>query len=111
MDIFLLEAILNGLLLGGVLALLSLGLNLIFGVIDVVWIAYAELVMVGMYIIYWVHIVHGLPLVVAVAAAISGPSLPAPIVAAAVIVAELCRSPLSPTPSQQDPFVLLPNLA
>jgi branched-subunit amino acid ABC-type transport system permease component len=39
MDIYLLEAIINGLLLGGVLALLALGLNLIFGVIDVVWIA------------------------------------------------------------------------
>ena len=38
MDIYLLEAIINGLLLGGVLALLALGLNLIFGVIDVVWI-------------------------------------------------------------------------
>src|SRR5439155_1209408 len=47
-DIFLLEAILNGLLLGGLLALLSLGLNLIFGVIDVVWICYAELIMCGM---------------------------------------------------------------
>ena len=41
-DIFLLEAVINGLLLGGVLALLSLGLNLVFGVIDVVWICYAE---------------------------------------------------------------------
>ncbi len=49
MDIYLLEAIINGLLLGGVLALLALGLNLIFGVIDVVWIAYADLVMCGMY--------------------------------------------------------------
>jgi branched-chain amino acid transport system permease protein len=29
-------------------ALLSLGLNLIFGVIDVVWICYAELIMLGM---------------------------------------------------------------
>ncbi|MBL8325428.1 MAG: hypothetical protein JNJ89_10780, partial [Rubrivivax sp.] len=48
-DIFFLEAVLNGLLLGGLLALLSLGLNLIFGVIDVVWICYAELIMVGMY--------------------------------------------------------------
>ena len=48
-DVFLLEALINGILLGGVLALLSLGLNLIFGVIDVVWICYAELVMVGMY--------------------------------------------------------------
>src|SRR5437773_4865396 len=48
-DIFLAEAILNGLLLGGLLALLSLGLNLVFGVIDVVWICYAELIMIGMY--------------------------------------------------------------
>ncbi|HTP83537.1 MAG TPA: branched-chain amino acid ABC transporter permease [Alphaproteobacteria bacterium] len=70
MDIFLLESALNGLLLGGVLALLSLGLNLIFGVIDVVWIAYAELVMVGMYVIYWLHVVHGLPLALAGLAAI-----------------------------------------
>jgi branched-chain amino acid transport system permease protein len=49
LDIFFLEAILNGLLLAGLLALLALGLNLIFGVIDVVWICYAELVMIGMY--------------------------------------------------------------
>ena len=48
-DIFLLEAIVNGVLLGGILALLALGLNLIFGVIDVVWICYAELIMIGMY--------------------------------------------------------------
>ena len=48
-DIFLLEAVLNGILLGGLLALLSLGLNLIFGVIDVVWICYAEMIMIGMY--------------------------------------------------------------
>ena len=47
-DIFLLEAVLNGILLGGLLALLSLGLNLIFGVIDVVWICYAEMIMIGM---------------------------------------------------------------
>ena len=49
LDIFFLEAVLNGILLAGLLALLALGLNLIFGVIDVVWICYAELVMVGMY--------------------------------------------------------------
>jgi branched-chain amino acid transport system permease protein len=52
MDIYFLEAILNGVLLAGLLALLALGLNLVFGVIDVVWICYAELVMVGMYGIY-----------------------------------------------------------
>jgi branched-chain amino acid transport system permease protein len=55
LDIFFLEAVLNGLLLAGLLALLALGLNLIFGVIDVVWICYAELVMIGMYGIQVVH--------------------------------------------------------
>ena len=64
-DIFLLDAVLNGLLLGGLFALLSLGLNLIFGVIDVVWISYAELMMVGMYAIYWSHTIMGLPLTLA----------------------------------------------
>jgi branched-chain amino acid transport system permease protein len=55
LDIFFLEAVLNGVLLAGLLALLALGLNLVFGVIDVVWICYAELVMVGMYGIYYAH--------------------------------------------------------
>jgi branched-chain amino acid transport system permease protein len=64
-DIFLLESVLNGLLLGGLLALLSLGLNLIFGVMDVVWICYAELIMVGMYAVYYFHVVFGWPLVLA----------------------------------------------
>ena len=36
LDVYLLEALINGVLLGGVLALISLGLNLVFGVIDVV---------------------------------------------------------------------------
>ena len=62
MDIYLLEAIINGILLGGVLALLALGLNLIFGVIDVVWIAYADIVMCGMYVIYFLYAQYGVPL-------------------------------------------------
>ena len=60
-DIYLLEALVNGILLGGVLALLALGLNLIFGVIDVTWICYAELVMIGMYGMYYMFSVYGLP--------------------------------------------------
>jgi branched-chain amino acid transport system permease protein len=61
-DIFLLEAVVNGILLGGILALLALGLNLVFGVIDVVWICYAELIMLGMYAVYYGHSVYGWPL-------------------------------------------------
>ncbi|MGH7373278.1 MAG: branched-chain amino acid ABC transporter permease [Candidatus Rokuibacteriota bacterium] len=65
LDIYLLEALINGVLLGGVLALLSLGLNLIFGVIDVVWICYAELIMLGMYAMYFLYVVYHVPIGVA----------------------------------------------
>ncbi len=64
-DIYLLEAMINGVLLGGVLALLALGLNLIFGVIDVVWICYAELVMMGMYGMFYLVSVYHVPFVIA----------------------------------------------
>jgi len=69
-DIFLLEAVLNGLLFGGVLALLALGLNLVFGVIDVVWICYAELMMIGMYSVYFLYSGYGVPLFLAFGACI-----------------------------------------
>jgi branched-chain amino acid transport system permease protein len=69
-DIYLLEAVLNGLLLGGLLALLSLGLNLIFGVIDVVWICYAELIMCGMYAVYYLHVQYHWPLLFAMPCAV-----------------------------------------
>jgi branched-chain amino acid transport system permease protein len=59
--IFLAEAAINGILLGGILALLALGLNLIFGVIDIVWIAYVDLVMLCMYLVYFLVQVYGWP--------------------------------------------------
>src|SRR5215467_9502310 len=63
--LFLLEAVINGVLLGGVLALLALGLNLIFGVIDIVWIAYVDLVMLCMYAMYFLVTVYHWPIVLA----------------------------------------------
>jgi branched-chain amino acid transport system permease protein len=69
-DVFLLEAVINGILLAGVLALLSLGLNLVFGVIDVVWICYAELIMLGMYAMYFLYTAYHLPSLVAAAISI-----------------------------------------
>jgi branched-chain amino acid transport system permease protein len=53
-----------------VLALLALGLNLVFGVIDVVWICYAELMMIGMYTVYFLYSVYGVPLFIAFAACV-----------------------------------------
>jgi branched-chain amino acid transport system permease protein len=48
MDI-LLQLIANGLLLGGVFALISIGLTLIFGIVRVVNFAHGEMLMVGLY--------------------------------------------------------------
>jgi len=74
-DVFLLETVLNGILFGGVLALLALGLNLVFGVIDVVWICYAELMMIGMYAVYYLHTVYEVPLLISMAFGIAAVSL------------------------------------
>jgi len=93
-DIYLLEAVINGLLLGGVLALLALGLNLIFGVIDVVWIAYADLVMCGMYAVYWLH-VFGWPLWAASAVAIAGVAVLGLLVHLLIIAPVLRAAPIN----------------
>ncbi len=95
-DIYLLEAVINGILLGGVLALLALGLNLIFGVIDVVWIAYADLVMCGMYVLYWLYVDLGWPLPLACAAAIVGVAALGVLVHLLVIAPILGSAPINP---------------
>jgi branched-chain amino acid transport system permease protein len=93
MDIFLLEALINGLLLGGVLALLALGLNLIFGVVDVVWIAYAELVMCGMYVVYWLYAFYHWPLPLAFLLAIAA------VAGSGVLVHQLIIAPILGSPA------------
>jgi branched-chain amino acid transport system permease protein len=95
MDIYLLEAIINGILLGGVLALLALGLNLIFGVIDVVWIAYADLVMCGMYGVYWLYVGFGWPLLLACAVAIVGVAVLGVLVHVLIIAPILSSAPFN----------------
>ncbi len=47
------QALLNGILLGGIYALYSAGFSLIFGVMGVVNIAHGELVMLGAFTTYW----------------------------------------------------------
>ncbi len=49
----LLQAILDGLMLGGVYAVISIGLTLVFGVISIVNFAQAQFLMVGMYVAYF----------------------------------------------------------
>lgn len=95
LDIYLLEALLNGVLLGGVLALLALGLNLIFGVIDVVWICYAELIMLGMYSMYYLYSVYHLPFVLAALISIGGVGVLGVILHVVVIQPLLTAAPIN----------------
>jgi len=62
----LLNALINGILLGGVLALLAFGLNLIFGVVKIIHMAYGQFVMLGFYIIYFFCATLGLPITMSV---------------------------------------------
>ena len=58
------QAVINGLLIGGIYALVSIGVTLIFGVVKVVNFAQGEIVMVGMYISYFMATTFGIdPLV------------------------------------------------
>jgi len=49
------EALINGLLFGGVCALVALGLNLLFGVARIVNLAHGEIIMLGMYGVFWIY--------------------------------------------------------
>src|SRR5437879_8231260 len=94
-DVFLLEALINGILLGGVLALLSLGLNLVFGVIDVVWICYAELIMLGMYGMYFLYAQYDVPFLLAALICIGGVAVLGVVLHLAVIQPLLGTPPIN----------------
>lgn len=72
MDTFL-QVVANGLMLGGLFAIVAVGLTLIFGIVKVVNFAHGEFLMVGMYLSYLLTIglgVHPYVTVVAVAPAL-----------------------------------------
>ncbi len=54
------QAIVNGILIGGVYSLASVGLNLIFGVVKIVNFAHGEFIMLGMYSTYWSWALFGI---------------------------------------------------
>ena len=67
------QAVVNGLLIGGIYALVSIGVTLIFGVVKIVNFAQGEFVMIGMYISYWLATLIHLDPVVSLA--VSMPAL------------------------------------
>jgi branched-chain amino acid transport system permease protein len=58
------QAVINGLLIGGIYALVSIGVTLIFGVVKIVNFAQGEFVMIGMYITYFLATQFGMDPVV-----------------------------------------------
>lgn len=60
MEITILQLIINGLLLGGIYALISIGLTLIFGVLEIVNFAHGEFLMLAMYASYFLFQFYGI---------------------------------------------------
>src|SRR6201998_4206183 len=54
------QAVINGLLIGGIYALVSIGVTLIFGVVKIVNFAQGEFVMIGMYISFFLATRYGI---------------------------------------------------
>jgi len=65
----LIQAIVNGVLIGSVYGLIAIGLTIIFGVMRVINLIHGDLIMLGMYLAYWMVILVGggevLPLLIA----------------------------------------------
>ena len=54
------QAVINGLLIGGIYALVSIGVTLIFGVVKIVNFAQGEFVMIGMYLSFYLATQFGI---------------------------------------------------
>jgi len=59
-SVVLAQAIVTGLLIGGLYALISIGLTLIFGVMRIINFAHGDLMMLAMYVTYWMFTLYGI---------------------------------------------------
>ena len=62
--------VLNGLGLGSIYALVALGYSMVYGIVQLINFAHGDIIMVGGYMVYLVMVVLGLPLWLAVVAAL-----------------------------------------
>jgi branched-chain amino acid transport system permease protein len=56
----LLQSIINGLLLGGIYAVVAVGFSLVWGVMNVINVSHGAFVMLGAYATYWLFVLFGL---------------------------------------------------
>ena len=54
------QAVVNGLLVGGVYSLMAVGLSLIFGVMRIINFAHGDMMVWGMYLTYWLFVTAGI---------------------------------------------------
>ena len=54
------QSIINGLFVGGIYALVSIGLTMIYGVMKIINFAHGEFLMIGMYVAYWAFSIAGI---------------------------------------------------
>src|SRR5260370_9928831 len=86
------QAVVNGLLIGGIYALVSIGVTLIFGVVKIVNFAQGEFVMIGMYISFYLATQFGIDPILSLAV-----SMPVLFVAGVLIQHFVLRRVLGPT--------------
>jgi branched-chain amino acid transport system permease protein len=55
------QSLVNGLVMAMVVILVALGLNLVFGIMNIVNLAHGELYMLGAYLLWWMTVQHTLP--------------------------------------------------
>ena len=57
---YLMQVLISGLMLGGIYAMVSMGLTMIFGVVRVINFAHGEFLMLAMFLVYWLNVLVGL---------------------------------------------------
>src|ERR1700726_5150366 len=90
------QAVINGLLIGGIYALVSIGVTLIFGVVKIVNFAQGEVVLIGMYISFFLANQFGIDPLLSLFV-----SMPVLFVVGVLVQHFLIRSVLGPTSTPQ----------